>query len=94
MAYIKNLSPEDIAELTLEAEVTYGDEQVAREWNLLALALEEEYAKKKLEALMVELHRVERDKKAGKDGDIEGIMKEINGVSKRIQEIKNQTIKL
>lgn len=83
------LSPDDKGELTLEAEVTYGDGDVGKEWRILSLGLEEEYAKKRLESLMAELHRAEKDKK--ETGEL---MKEISVVSKRVQEIKNIAAKL
>jgi DNA primase len=79
----RSLTPDEIAELTLEAEVTYGDEDVGKEWRILLLALEEEYAKKGLESMMMELHRTEKSK-----GDTAELMKGIHVLSKRIQDIK------
>jgi DNA primase len=82
---MRSLSPEDIAELTLEAEVTYGEQDIAREWKILILSLEEEYAKRRLEAMTMELHKKEKDK-----GDTRDLMKDISVVSRRIQEIKKE----
>lgn len=82
----KSLSKEDLAELTLEAEITYGEEKIEKELKLLMLHLEEEYAKKKLEMKLAELHRAE---KASEKTD--ELMKEIDVVSRRIQEIKKLT---
>lgn len=83
------LSPEELSELTLEAEVAYGDlpdENLAKEWKVLLLHLEEEYAKKRLEGLMTELHRAEKTK-----ADTGKLMQDISVVSKRIQELKRLT---
>jgi DNA primase len=80
------LTPDEIAELTLEAEVTYGDEDVGKEWKLLMLHLEEEYAKKRLETMMAELHRAEKGK-----GETKELMQEIHVLTKRMQEIKHLT---
>jgi len=80
------LSPDDISELTLEAEITYGDVDIGREWKLLLLHLEEEYAKKKLEMKMLEIHKTEKNK--GETGEV---MKEIQVLTQRIQEIKKLT---
>ncbi|MBX4209576.1 DNA primase [Candidatus Parcubacteria bacterium] len=80
------LSPDDIAELTLEAEVTYGDMNAEKEWKLLILSLEEEYAKKRLEVMMAELHRAEKSKGQAETAEL---MKNIHVLTKRMQEIKN-----
>jgi DNA primase len=80
------LTKEEIAELTLEAEITYGDEDIAKEYKLLILHLEEEYAKKKLETKLMELHRAEKS-----DGSTKELMHEIDVLSKRIQQIKSLT---
>lgn len=84
-----SLSLLDIAELTLEAEVTYGEENIQKEYQLLTLHLEGEYVKKKIEEKMAELHRIEKGK-----GQIGGLMEEIQGLSKRLQEIKTLTEKI
>lgn len=84
-----SLTDLDIAELTLEAEVTFGDIPPDKEYDLLLLHLEEEYAKKKLEKMMAELHRMEKGK-----GDIGTLMQDIQDTSKRIQEIKSLTEKI
>ncbi|HVT75098.1 MAG TPA: DNA primase [Candidatus Paceibacterota bacterium] len=83
------LSVDDRDELTLEAEVTYGDGEWQREWNILMLSFEEESAKKKLEAAMAELHRREKEK-----GDTSELIKNIHVLSKRIQEVKGQAEKM
>jgi len=83
------ITPDDMAALTLEAEITYGDGDYQREWQVLLLNLEEEYAKKKLETLMAELHKTEKSK-----GDTTGIILEIHAVSKRIQEVKSRSEKM
>ncbi|HEU5114328.1 MAG TPA: DNA primase [Candidatus Paceibacterota bacterium] len=83
------LSPDDMAELTLEAEVTYGDNDPAKEWKILLLGLEEEYAKKRLEEMMAELHRAEKNK-----AETEHIIKQIHVLSKRIQEVKSLAEKM
>ncbi|MEK7607455.1 MAG: DNA primase [Patescibacteria group bacterium] len=82
------LSPDDIAELTLEAEITYEEADIDKEWKILLLHLEEEYAKKKLETVMMELHKVEKTK-----GETREIMEKIQQLTKRIQTIKNLTEK-
>lgn len=86
MAVIERLTPEDIAELTLEAEVTYGDEtKFEREYAVLLLHLEEEYLRNLLNAKMMELQRAEK----GTDKEmIETLMKDIQSISKRIYEVK------
>ena len=81
-----SLSPDDMAELTLEAEITYGEADIDREWRLLLLHLEEEYAKKNLETKIMKLHKAEKNR--GETGEIMG---EIQILTKRIQEIKNLT---
>ena len=87
------LTPLDLSELTLEAEVTYGDEDAKKEYRLLMLHLEGEYKKRRLEEKMAELHRAEKGKEKG-GGDISGLMQEIQALSKRIQEIKAITEKI
>lgn len=82
----QTLSTDDIAELTLEAEITYGEADIGKEWKVLLLHLESEYAKKKLEVMMVELHKTEKSK-----GETRKVMQEIQDLTKRIQEIKNLT---
>lgn len=86
MVIIDKLTPEDVAELTLEAEVTYGDEtRFEREYAVLLLHLEEEYLRNRLNAKMMELQRAEK----GTDKEmIEALMKDIQSVSKRIYEVK------
>ncbi len=79
------LTPDEISELTLEAEVTYGEEKIVNEYRLLMLHLEEEYAKKKLETMMGELHKAEKGKT-----DTAELMANIHVLSKRIQEIKRE----
>ncbi len=79
----------DIAELTLEAEVTFGNAPPDKEYDVLILHLEGEYTKKRLEGMMAELHRAEKGK-----GDIVGLMEDIQRLSKRIQEIKTLTEKI
>lgn len=85
----ESLTQLDREELTLEAEITYGEEPVEKEYTLLMLHLEGEYGKKRLEEKMAELHRLEKGK-----GDIAGLMQEIHALSKRIQEIKTLTEKI
>jgi DNA primase len=85
------LPPDDLSALALEAEVTYGETDVGREWSLLLLHLEEEYAKERLERLMSELQKAEKVEKGG--SETAGLMKEIQAVSKRIQEIKRLSTK-
>ncbi len=91
----KALSPDDLAELTLEAEITYGDFDgkggagAEREWKVLILGLEEEYAKRRLADMMAELNRTEKGK-----GDTARLMQEIHVVSKRIQELKDLSEKM
>ncbi len=80
------LSTDDIAELTLEAEITYGGVDIGHEWKLLLLHLEAEYAKKKLEIAMMELHKTEKNR--GETGEIVGKIQELTG---RIQAIKDLT---
>lgn len=77
------LSKDEIAELTLEAEVTYGDSDVSKEFDILLLHLEEEYVKKALEEKLSELHRAEKS-----DASTEQLMKDIDKLSKRIHELK------
>jgi DNA primase len=80
---LRNVSKEDISEYTFEAEVNYGSEKVDKEYKILLLNLEEEHAKKKLEEKMAELHKVEKAKASTAE-----LMKEIDVLSRRIQEIK------
>lgn len=82
----KALTKDDLGELTLEAEITYGDTKIEKEFTLLLLHLEEEYVKKKLELRLVDLHKAEKADSATDD-----IMKDIDILSKRIQEIKKLT---
>ncbi len=82
----KALTKDDLGELTLEAEVTYGDTKIEKECTLLLLHLEEEYVKKRLEQRLADLHRAEKADNATDD-----IMKDIDVLSKRIQEIKKLT---
>ena len=84
-----SLTDLDIAELTLEAEVTFGDAPPKKEYDLLLLHLEGEYAKKKLEGMMAELHRAEKGK-----ADIRVLMQDIQTLSRRIQDIKTLTEKI
>ncbi len=81
-----SLSKDDLAELTLEAEITYGDEKIEKEFKILMLHLEEEYAKKRLEHALAELHRAEKASHATDE-----LMRRIDVISKRIQEIKRLT---
>lgn len=83
MREFEALSADDVAELTLEAEVTYGDMDVGTEYKVLLLNLEEEYINKRLAELTVRLHRAEKDKEG-----FEEIAREIDRFSKRKQEIK------
>ncbi len=78
------LSPDDMAELTLEAEITYGDTDVQKEWSELILNLEEEYVKKKVEIMMSELQRAEK-----KNAETKELMKDIQVLSKRLHQIKH-----
>jgi DNA primase len=89
MAIIDKLTPEDVAELTLEAEVTYGDEtKFEKEYAVLLLHLEEEYLRNRLNAKMMELQRAEK----GTDKEvIETLMRDIQSISKRIYEVKQLT---
>ena len=80
------LPRETISEFELEAEVSYGDDRnVEKEWLELLYNLEEEYHKKRLANLLEELHSAERDKKTDTAREK---MKEIDVVSRRIQELK------
>lgn len=81
------LSTDDIAELTLEAEVTYGQEDASREYKILLLHLEEEYLRKRLADLLPRLHRTEKSGEGGQES-LKAIMEDIQTVSKRMQEIK------
>lgn len=83
------LSADDISELTLEAEITYGDVDIGREWKILLLHLEEEHLKKRLETMMMELQKTEKGK-----GETKTLVGEIQILTKRIQAIKNQTEKI
>ncbi|MFA6158475.1 MAG: DNA primase [Candidatus Paceibacterota bacterium] len=92
MSVIDRLSPEDIAELTLEAEVTYGDEgRFEREYSVLLLHLEEEFLRKRLNDRMMELQRAE---KSPDKAMVEGLMRDIQSISKRIYEVKQLTTAL
>ena len=84
-----SLSSDDIAELTLEAEITYDETDIDKEWQLLLLHLEGEYAKKKLETVMMELHKMEKT-----TGETREIMEKIQQLTARIQAIKNLTEKI
>jgi DNA primase len=86
------LTKDALSEFELEAEVSYGEKHdVDKEWLELLYNLEEEYHKKRLITLLEELHKAERDK----IGDIaREKMKEIDVVSRRIQELKNLTTSL
>ncbi|HEY9480982.1 MAG TPA: DNA primase [Candidatus Paceibacterota bacterium] len=86
MKQFKALSLEDLSALTLEAEVTYGEMDIGKEWTLLLYHLEEEYAKERLEELVIEVNRAEKSK-----ADTAELMKEIQTISKRIQELKRLT---
>jgi len=92
MAVVDRLSPEDIAELTLEAEITYGEEtKFEKEYSVLLLHLEEEFLRKRLNDRMMELQRAEK----GSDKEIiEALMKEIQAISRRIYEVKQLTTAL
>ncbi|HEU0081027.1 MAG TPA: DNA primase [Candidatus Paceibacterota bacterium] len=84
------LSADDIGELTLEAEITYGDGlDAAKEWKVLILGLEEEYAKARLASAMSELHKAEKA-----NASTAQVMAEINALSKRIHEIKREAEKM
>ncbi len=85
MRSFESLSSDDKGELTLEAEVTYGDIGIGREWKILLLNLEEEYVKKKLETRLMELNRAEKSNAA-----TEELMREISVLSRRIQDVKKQ----
>lgn len=80
---LEALSKDEIAELTLEAEVTYGETDIVKEFNLLLLHLEEEYVKKALESKLILLHKAEKS-----DGSTDELMKEIDRLSKRMHELK------
>ncbi len=83
---LSTLPKEVLSECTLEAEVSYGDStDLEREWRELLFGLEEEYQKKRLALLLDALHKAERDKRTG---EAEKVMKEIDIVSRRIQELK------
>lgn len=89
---LKALTPETISEFELEAEVSYGEKHdVDKEWLELLYNLEEEYHKRRLTALLQELHSAERDKRVD---DAREKMKEIDIVSRRIQELKKLTTSL
>lgn len=90
LGIFESLSADDVGELTLEAEITYGDESdMDREWKILIWSLEEEYAKTRLAEAMAELHKAEKA-----SGATAELMKEINVLSKRIQEVKKSAEKL
>ncbi|MDE1874450.1 MAG: DNA primase [Patescibacteria group bacterium] len=81
------LPPDDVAALTLEAEITYGDmppPAANKEWRILLLNLEEEYAKRRLSAMMVDLHKAEKA-----NADTAHLIQDIHVLTKRIQEVKD-----
>ena len=89
---LKALTREVISEFELEAEVSYGEKHdVDKEWLELLYNLEEEYHKKRLTNLLQELHSAEREKRTD---DAREKMKEIDIVSRRIQELKKLTTSL
>jgi DNA primase len=90
MGRFKALSADDLSALALEAEVTYGETDVGGEWTILLHHLEEEYCKQRLEELMGQVNRAEKSP-AGSRSDTTELMKEIQAVSKRIQELKRLT---
>jgi DNA primase len=85
MKSFESLGTDDKGELTLEAEVTYGDIGIGKEWKILLLNLEEEYVKKKLEIKLMELNKAEKS-----NAGTEELMKEISVLSRKIQDIKGQ----
>ncbi|MDP1624983.1 MAG: DNA primase [bacterium] len=91
MLEFEALSPESIAELTLEAEITFpaDDEKRSseREYKILLLYLEEEMLRKSLEDMMGAIHRHEKGKdETATRQAMEGIQK----ATERMQEIKKQ----
>ncbi|MBI5133890.1 MAG: DNA primase [Candidatus Taylorbacteria bacterium] len=89
MKEFETLSSDDLAELTLEAEVTYGDSDIEKEYKMLLLTLEEEYLNKRLEDATMALHKAEKGKE-----DVEGIMKSIQAFTTRKQEIRRLITRL
>ena len=88
---IERLPAEDVAALTLEAEVTYGDEgKMEREYSVLLFHLEEEILRRRLAEKMAELQRAEK----GGVGKAAEIMREIREISKRMHEVKRLTTAL
>lgn len=83
------LSTDELAELTLEAEVTYGDGDIEKEYRLLLLTLEEEYINKRLEEATMALHKAEKG-----GGEVEDAMKAIQAFTIRKQEIKRLITRL
>jgi DNA primase len=78
-------------DLIFEAEVFYaGDIDLTKDVNELLINLEEEYLKEELFKKMQELHTYE-DKKDEAGG--RQILKEINEINKKIQDIKNGRLK-
>lgn len=78
---------DSIGDLIFEAEVFYGDgANIEREVKELVFNLEEEFLKEKLGKKMYELRTCEEKKDA--TGAME-ILKEINDINSKIQEIKN-----
>lgn len=83
---IGRLSPEDIAELTLEAEVTYGENpNFEKEYKVLLLHLEEEILRERLADRMAKLQRAEKDPDKS---NAQALMKEIQSISRRMYEVK------
>ncbi len=83
---IGRLSPEDIAELTLEAEVTYGEKaNFEKEYKVLLLHLEEEILRERLADRMAKLQRAEKDPDKA---NAQALMKEIQSISRRMYEVK------
>lgn len=88
---IEKLPADDLAALTLEAEVTYGDEaKIEKEYSILLLHLEEEMLRRRLAEKMSELQRAEK----GGVGKAEEVMREIREISKRMHEVKRLTTAL
>ncbi|MFA6000349.1 MAG: DNA primase [Candidatus Paceibacterota bacterium] len=78
-------------DLIFEAEVFYaGDIDLTKDINELLINLEEEYLKEELFKKMQELHTCEekKDESGGRQ-----ILKEINEINKKIQDIKNGRLK-
>ncbi|MEI6420065.1 MAG: DNA primase [bacterium] len=80
-------SDTDKKDMIFQAEVSYGDHKsLLKEINILLTELEEEYYKKDLEKRMVLLTRAE---KSGQADEAMVILQEINGLTKKINELKN-----